>query len=1467
MNYFKEKNKLTYFLKSCLWVLCWLSLFLCTSASEFSDEPVALKARKKLFFHCLNQLPKPEQLTSLFIIYYPDNDSHTQRVEKLANHLKKLGILQIYFDKFTRRSGGKYTVSQHCDLIFKANKVLIVGSEELKDIYENQRECDNNIIAEIENLRTRINKQGVEGVIPIIFEGAFKDLFPNGVLNIIPFLFEEKAYYPSLIRLLSDIYASHPLKKNIKEKSEIFENLCKSLPQKIQQYKETLTKRQQERQIEIDRLINYILLSQQSSASSSSMSNASTHFKQGKEIQVSDGELPKKKNRKSLNRETEEDSKRKKTPRPCFKKIIIGGVFIGLILIPCLFMPWMAILCSFLYPNNSTIYSYKNGNYLSVYEASINCPIVTPRPASGMIPYNPHFPVNNENIRKNSTSETSVTLKNPNFRSWKNVTSTTPIYYLEDRVNNFIESVPEHSEESYLTKLWKIFHEAPSKTDPFLSRQVTISGMGGSGKSSLSLSYAYEALKHKAYNIIYWIRSETETTLIESYKKVLKAINIPFEDNDLDENIIELIKNHIPDKGKSLLIYDNVPEPGFLARKVPDSADILITSRCAYGWPTPNNIEIGVFRPKEAAKYLFDRTNLIETKENTRQALELAEALGYLPLALSHAAGYISYVNIDDSYGFNNYLKAFQQEPGTHFSTHVNPFSLEKNHSISHEHLISKTWSLAGQIISPLAKDLMVYFAYLEPDHIIRDYFFKCSNNEKELREAVAQLSHFSLIKGSQSFYSIHRLVQLVIRHQQETLPLENLKGSLENALSSFEDYRQTVEQELKKEPSLAKLNNLDTRIRSMHINTITLFNHLQRIARSKEDKNFFPLKFYTLGIRYLVNTSTSIKIKNQIYKLLKGEDLDEKELKEKEIAIRNELTKKDIFLPDETIKRLAKDLSSIVPFNLSSPYLNYLIETIEKIKNPLERTEFVGTIISLLSDTTDTIEILYPLPYDQVKTITDFLLTLPSTDMQGQRRAIIIDAFMAVAPEDRVDIIKYLPSLWDERMIISDKANIIKSIGKVAAKDRKEFISYIRDLYPKNINEHDTYNVIDALVEVSADQRLEMTKIVKPLRHEKMRGRDIASIILSLAKIAVDQRSGIIKDIIPLWNDRIEGMELADLIDSLAQFAIKERSRLVNFIACLLNDDPALKGRINGIIIAGIIRSVKQVPVEQRLMIIKNSIIPRTSCAQRDPQPLSSMSAEEYGVFMEHLSSLCPKDMSSHDKKELVKIFTKVNPDEREDIGKYLPFLWNMSTDISEIVHLIGVLSSLDRQERAAIVFLWNEKMSPQERVSVLNAYFTIDARADVVKFLPSLLKDNMSGYEKSKILKAVSSADFSEREDILKYAPSLWNDHMNGYERSTVIRFLSSIDPMQRKTLAQLFQSYIKDINKNDWLKILSKLEEIPQEERIKVSKNFIFLWNAAKANNTIQKLIDVYKKISKTILKEGGVANLFQIVAQAG
>ncbi|WP_032114168.1 hypothetical protein, partial [Candidatus Paracaedibacter symbiosus] len=128
MNYFKEKNKLTYFLKSCLWVLCWLSLVPCLSASELSDESVSLKVHKKLFYHYLTQLPKPEQPHTLFIIYYPDNDSHAQRVEKLARHLNKLGILEIYFDKFTRRSGGEYTISRHSDLVFKANKVLIVGS-------------------------------------------------------------------------------------------------------------------------------------------------------------------------------------------------------------------------------------------------------------------------------------------------------------------------------------------------------------------------------------------------------------------------------------------------------------------------------------------------------------------------------------------------------------------------------------------------------------------------------------------------------------------------------------------------------------------------------------------------------------------------------------------------------------------------------------------------------------------------------------------------------------------------------------------------------------------------------------------------------------------------------------------------------------------------------------------------------------------------------------------------------------------------------------------------------------------------------------------------------------------------------------------------------------------------------------------------------------------------------------------
>ncbi|MBL0941452.1 MAG: SEL1-like repeat protein [Alphaproteobacteria bacterium] len=372
--------------------------------------------------------------------------------------------------------------------------------------------------------------------------------------------------------------------------------------------------------------------------------------------------------------------------------------------------------------------------------------------------------------RSHADLQDSQKVQAPSSRVWNAVIDKTPLHSLPDRPEGFIESYPKGSSKSYLTMLEETFLPLDTLAFSAPPHIAALAGMGGLGKTTLALQYAYEALDHKAYDIIYWLPSETDDSLEKGYKALLADVEAPLKGNEDTERIITLIRRHIPPKGKRcLLVYDNVLLPTFLDNKKPQKeVDILITSRHK-GWGK-SLVALDVFRPEDSIKYLLTTTGIEPNEKNKLNAEALAEELGHLPLALSHAAGYIKYVGkANPSETLKCYLEDFRKQPEAYFEGTEDFLNEQQPIDMSYERLITKSWSLSGREISPLGHQLMLYFAYLNSEAIPEDIFLSCAGSKKSLQEALAQLDNFSLIKKGKGFLSIHRLLQLVIRKEQKT--------------------------------------------------------------------------------------------------------------------------------------------------------------------------------------------------------------------------------------------------------------------------------------------------------------------------------------------------------------------------------------------------------------------------------------------------------------------------------------------------------------------------------------------------------------------------------------------------------------------------------------------------------------------------------------------------------------------------
>jgi tetratricopeptide (TPR) repeat protein len=283
---------------------------------------------------------------------------------------------------------------------------------------------------------------------------------------------------------------------------------------------------------------------------------------------------------------------------------------------------------------------------------------------------------------------------------------------------------------------------------------ATLKGLGGVGKSVLAREYAWR--NRERYHGVWWIRAEKPETLlddlIELGSRLVSGLKEVQDRSQAARAALDAVARLKAEK-PWLLVYDNVNEPGEIDKLTPVAgAHVLITTRWSDWGRAVVPVKVTPFPPGVAAQFLLDTTGRIDRAG----AEKLAEALGYLPLALDHAAAYMRRTGID----FPTYEKLAAN-------------LIEKApKGVAYETPVFATFALAidkAAEACPEAEKLMGLCAFLAPDRIPLDLFTTDVMSEIERGEAVAALVEVSLVTlepmddGSPGL-SVHRLVQEVMR-------------------------------------------------------------------------------------------------------------------------------------------------------------------------------------------------------------------------------------------------------------------------------------------------------------------------------------------------------------------------------------------------------------------------------------------------------------------------------------------------------------------------------------------------------------------------------------------------------------------------------------------------------------------------------------------------------------------------------
>ncbi|KAJ6030963.1 tetratricopeptide repeat domain-containing protein [Penicillium canescens] len=231
------------------------------------------------------------------------------------------------------------------------------------------------------------------------------------------------------------------------------------------------------------------------------------------------------------------------------------------------------------------------------------------------------------------------------------------------------------------TEVLKSLQQYFSSVKRASARVAVLIGLGGMGKTQTALQYFEH--RRSSYSIALFVECNTkqecieafvrfahlvvdeelrqfpESTYIEAVQKLgfsglLKEQNQSKQSPTYGQmRVVEAVKRWLGrQQGTFLIIFDNADEPSSvnLDKFVPShrNGDIIITTRdkaaTAFGQPFP--IEE---MPKDEAVALLEKASnmIFDTKARRDTAAEIAKTLGYLPLAIDQAGGYLTYSDSD----------------------------------------------------------------------------------------------------------------------------------------------------------------------------------------------------------------------------------------------------------------------------------------------------------------------------------------------------------------------------------------------------------------------------------------------------------------------------------------------------------------------------------------------------------------------------------------------------------------------------------------------------------------------------------------------------------------------------------------------------------------------------------------------------------------------------------------------------
>ena len=292
-------------------------------------------------------------------------------------------------------------------------------------------------------------------------------------------------------------------------------------------------------------------------------------------------------------------------------------------------------------------------------------------------------------------------------------------------------------------------------------RRVAVYSMSGMGKTQLAAKFAGA---RREFETVWWIRAHQSSALNDDLSSLAQELGVP-EVADQQE-LRRLLWDKLRSAKRWLLVYDGAESEERLRGLIPQEGNgsLLITSQSP-NWTTVATTQIPLGQlAKQDAVALLRRHRAGRDDDVLAQ---IAEQLGWLPLALEQAASYMQETQCSPAHYLSRLTKNFSR-------------TLQRGSVAYYNESAMRTYDMAREQtsrIEPLSEVLLEICSFLSADASPRSLFEspqQAPGLPEELARAIADgwayddalsaARRFSLLTVTADNFTMHRVVQRLIR-------------------------------------------------------------------------------------------------------------------------------------------------------------------------------------------------------------------------------------------------------------------------------------------------------------------------------------------------------------------------------------------------------------------------------------------------------------------------------------------------------------------------------------------------------------------------------------------------------------------------------------------------------------------------------------------------------------------------------